>query len=84
MSLELLSRESANIVVVIQAVSGQTIGKFTDADTGIIFATTTFTDAATKGGFTWGIALPANAATVDATEYVGMIVRLQINFYNFF
>ncbi|KFY27341.1 hypothetical protein V493_03549 [Pseudogymnoascus sp. VKM F-4281 (FW-2241)] len=65
---------------VLQAVSAQGVaGKYTDEDTGIIFATQTIPDGTaaqglTKGGFTVGLALPADAATVDATEYIGMII----------
>jgi len=28
-----------------------------------------------RGGFTFGIALPENALTVDSYEYIGLIVR---------
>ncbi|KAL5351186.1 hypothetical protein ACLOAV_003037 [Pseudogymnoascus australis] len=70
---------------VLQAVSGQGVaGTYTDPDTGIIFATQTIPDGnptqgLTKGGFTVGLALPANAATVDATEYIGMIIGSSTN-----
>lgn len=30
----------------------------------------------TDGGYTFGLALPANAATVDTKEYIGLIVGL--------
>jgi cellobiose dehydrogenase (acceptor) len=30
----------------------------------------------TLGGYTYGVALPGNAATVDATEYIGLIVSI--------
>ncbi|KFY32079.1 hypothetical protein V493_00537 [Pseudogymnoascus sp. VKM F-4281 (FW-2241)] len=61
---------------VFQAVSAQgTAGTYTDPDTGIIFSTQSYADGAgTAGGFTVGMALPANAASVDATEYIGMII----------
>jgi hypothetical protein len=71
---------NANWNTVLQGVSAQGVaGTYTDADTGIIFATQTIPDGnpsqgLTTGGFTVGLALPANAATVDATEYIGMIV----------
>lgn len=74
----------ANWEIVLQAVSAQGVaGTYTDEDTGIIFATQTIPDGAplsgyTTGGFTVGLALPANAATVDATEYIGLIVRCSI------
>ena len=29
-----------------------------------------------QGGFTFGIALPGNAATVDSHEYIGLIVSI--------
>lgn len=29
-----------------------------------------------SGGYTFGIALPANALTVDSTDYIGLIVSL--------
>lgn len=76
---------NANWNSVLQAVSGQGVaGTYTDADTGIIFATQTIPDGnpaqgLTRGGFTVGLALPADAATVDATEYIGMIVCAKLS-----
>lgn len=64
----------------LQAVSAQGVaGTYTDPDTGIIFQTETIPDGAvnqglTNGGYTVGMALPANAATVDSKEYIGIIV----------
>ncbi|KFY93060.1 hypothetical protein V500_03924 [Pseudogymnoascus sp. VKM F-4518 (FW-2643)] len=70
---------------VLQAVSAQGVaGTYTDADTGIIFATQTIPDGNpaqgySKGGYTVGLALPADAATVDATEYIGLIIGSSTN-----
>ncbi|KFY05536.1 hypothetical protein V492_08470 [Pseudogymnoascus sp. VKM F-4246] len=70
---------------VLQAVSAQgTAGTYTDPDTGIIFATQTIPDGnplqgLTKGGYTVGLALPADAATVDATEYIGLLIGSSTN-----
>lgn len=77
-------RLDANWDTVLQAVSAQGVaGTYTDEDTGIIFATQTIPNGSplsgyTTGGFTVGLALPADAATVDATEYIGLIVRFSI------
>lgn len=56
--------------VLAQATSGQ----YTDPETGIVFSTSQIPDTITEGGFTWGFALPPDAETVDATEYLGLIV----------
>ncbi|KFY46354.1 hypothetical protein V494_00482 [Pseudogymnoascus sp. VKM F-4513 (FW-928)] len=70
---------------VLQAASAQgTAGTYTDPDTGIIFATQTIPDGnplqgLTKGGYTVGLALPADAATVDATEYIGLLIGSSTN-----
>ena len=42
--------------------------------TGITFATAVFDTDTVPGGLTWGYALPPNAATADATEYIGYVV----------
>lgn len=47
---------------------------FTHPDTGIIFNTWSASDSQTKGGFTVGMALPSNALTTDATEFIGYLV----------
>lgn len=52
---------------------GSTKGNYTDPETGIIFATQS--SEMTEGGLTWGWALPEDAATVTATEYIGLVVR---------
>ncbi|KAK2775512.1 hypothetical protein FQN52_003981 [Onygenales sp. PD_12] len=49
-------------------------GSYTDPETGIIFGTQTIADSQTTGGLMLGWALPEDAATVDATEYIGIIV----------
>jgi cellobiose dehydrogenase (acceptor) len=60
-----------------------THGYFTEPNTGITFYTSSETDAAyggddfsstTLGGFTFGIALPSDALTVNSYEYIGLIV----------
>jgi cellobiose dehydrogenase (acceptor) len=60
-----------------------THGTFTEPNTGIVFYTSSETNAAYEGedfsstslgGFTFGIALPSNALTVDSSEYIGLIV----------
>jgi hypothetical protein len=68
---------STKHTIVLQAVSAQgTVGTYTDPDTGIIFQTETVPDGTVIGGFTVGMALPADAATVDSKEYIGLIVSL--------
>lgn len=57
---------------------------YTEPNTGFTFFISTEADGAvsgdgefsetTLGGYTYGVALPANAATVDSTEYIGLIV----------
>ncbi|KAK2754823.1 hypothetical protein FQN54_006716 [Arachnomyces sp. PD_36] len=51
---------------------GSTEGNYTDPDTGIIFATQS--SDMTEGGITLGWALPKDAATLAATEYIGLVV----------
>jgi hypothetical protein len=61
-----------------------THGTFTEPNTGISFYTSIEANGAISGdgdmstvsvgGFTFGIALPGNAATVDSYEYIGLIV----------
>ena len=49
-----------------------TAGSYTDAATGIKLKTW----AAAEGApYTFGMALPADALTKDATEYIGLLVR---------
>lgn len=66
-----------------QAQDFATHGMWTEPNTGIRFYTSSQTNSATpgqlldgtsKGGFIEGVALPPNAATVDATEFIGLIV----------
>jgi cellobiose dehydrogenase (acceptor) len=49
---------------------------FTDAASGIIFNSWGIPNggAQTKGGFTFGVALPENALTTDASEFIGYLV----------
>ncbi|TQN64791.1 Cellobiose dehydrogenase, partial [Colletotrichum shisoi] len=46
---------------------------FTDPGTGIIFNTWSASSAQTAGGMTYGFALPENALTTDANEFVGYL-----------
>jgi cellobiose dehydrogenase (acceptor) len=48
-----------------------TQGSYTDAETGIKLKTWTAADGAP---FTFGLALPSDALTKDATEYIGLLV----------
>lgn len=50
----------------------------TDAGTGIVFNTWGLPNGSpqTQGGFTFGVALPSNALTTDASEFIGYLVRL--------
>jgi cellobiose dehydrogenase (acceptor) len=57
---------------------------FTEPATGISFYTSIESNGSitgdgdmstvSQGGFTFGMALPGNAATVDSHEYIGLIV----------
>ena len=53
-----------------KGVLGQTVVK--EPNTGFSFYTTSTTG--TKGGFTWGYALPPGSMTTAATEYLGYVV----------
>ncbi|KAI7785464.1 carbohydrate-binding module family 1 protein [Diaporthe eres] len=46
---------------------------YTDPTTGIIFDTWTVPQASTNGTWTFGAALPSDALTTDATEFIGYI-----------
>nr|ADT70773.1 cellobiose dehydrogenase [Amesia atrobrunnea] len=48
---------------------------FTDPDTGIVFNSWGLANGApqTQGGFTFGVALPSDALTTDATEFIGYL-----------
>ncbi|KAK4155189.1 cellobiose dehydrogenase [Chaetomidium leptoderma] len=47
---------------------------FTDAASGIVFNSWSIANGPqTKGGFTFGVALPSNALTTDATEFIGYL-----------
>ncbi|CCF38618.1 cellobiose dehydrogenase, partial [Colletotrichum higginsianum] len=47
---------------------------FTDPGTGIIFNTWSASSAQTAGGMTYGFALPENALTTNANEFIGYLV----------
>ncbi|TAQ89554.1 cellobiose dehydrogenase [Chlorociboria aeruginascens] len=59
-------------------------GTYTDPTTGIVFYTSVEVDGTfsgdgeftttTVGGYTFGLALPENALTVDSYEYIGLII----------
>jgi cellobiose dehydrogenase (acceptor) len=53
-----------------QAAAQMTAGTYTDEATGITLNTWT---ANSGGAFTFGMALPADALTTDATEYIGLL-----------
>lgn len=63
-----------------------THGYYTEPNTGIIFYTSSEANGTiigdgefstvSWGGYTWGLALPENAATVDSPDYIGLIVSL--------
>lgn len=46
---------------------------YTDPESGIIFKT--WSAPAAEVPFTFGMALPSDALTKDATEYIGILVR---------
>lgn len=84
-------RELADGWIVIGAVVAQDFaahGTYTDPKSGIQFYTSyevngTITGSGemstvSLGGFTFGMALPADAATKDASEYIGYIVSCQL------
>jgi cellobiose dehydrogenase (acceptor) len=70
-----------------------THGTYTEPNTGISFYTSVEADGVvtgdgefsmtSRGGFTFGIALPENALTVDSYEYIGLIVRCSHNAQKF-
>jgi len=65
-------------------------GTYTEPTTGIIFYTSIETNGAitgdgelstvSNGSYTFGMALPENAGTVDSTEYIGMIVGFSLTY----
>lgn len=48
---------------------------YTHPDTGIVFDTWKVPASTTAAGMTWGVALPEDALTTDATEFIGYLVR---------
>lgn len=65
----------------LKSCAAQDAGTYTDKATGIQFGTWGVTpdpsdpDAAASSAFTFGMALPPDALTKDATEYIGLLVR---------
>jgi cellobiose dehydrogenase (acceptor) len=55
-----------------QGAAQMTAGTYTDEATGIMLNTW---EATSGAAFTFGLALPADALTTDATEYIGLLVR---------
>lgn len=47
---------------------------YTDPTTGIVFDTWTVPQSDTNGTWTFGAALPSDALTTDATEFIGYLV----------
>ncbi|AEO64604.1 06cbdded-7847-4769-a7b4-f9d23bb02f56 [Thermothielavioides terrestris] len=72
--MKLLSRIGATTLAASlclqQCVAQMTAGNYTDPATGIKLKTWTATDG---GAFTFGLALPSDALTKDATEYIGLL-----------
>ncbi|KAI9371138.1 hypothetical protein BJX61DRAFT_548470 [Aspergillus egyptiacus] len=46
---------------------------YTDPETGIVFSTWTVPSSSSTAGLTFGVALPQDALTVDATEFLGFL-----------
>ena len=63
-----------SLIVVNGVLSQATTTMIKEPVTGITFAAAVFGSDAVPGGLTWGYALPPNAATTDATEYIGYLV----------
>jgi hypothetical protein len=88
------NRDDSDNRIVIHAVLAQdlaTHGYYTEPNTKITFYTSSeqngtidgdgeFSEV-TWGGYTWGIALPENAATVDSFDYIGLIVSQSLATY---
>ncbi|KAL1862980.1 hypothetical protein VTK73DRAFT_6524 [Phialemonium thermophilum] len=75
MTFSLRSILALGVLALSLSVSAQssTPVKFTDPDTGIIFDTWPVPDSLTAGGLTFGVALPSDALTKDATEFIGYL-----------
>ena len=71
------------IRLVLPSVLGQssTPTTFTDPDSGVVFNTWGIPNggAQTQGGFTFGVALPEDALSTDADEFIGYLVRWRIS-----
>jgi hypothetical protein len=60
-----------------------TLAPYTDPKTGIKFnAWTAPLDSEGHGAFTFGMAVSEEAATKDATEYIGLLVRLSTYYHH--
>ena len=58
-------------------------GTYVEPTTGANFTTwTAEPNSNGDGGITLGIALPSDAAETDATEYIGYLVRLPLQYMN--
>jgi cellobiose dehydrogenase (acceptor) len=72
--MKLLSRIGATALAASltlqQCAAQMTAGSYTDSETGIALKTWTATSGS---AFTFGMALPADALTKDATEYIGLL-----------
>ncbi|KAJ5504767.1 hypothetical protein N7463_007641 [Penicillium fimorum] len=68
----------AAIVPFSMAQSGTPVA-YTDKDTGITFDTWTVSESLSKGGYTFGLALPSDALTTDATEFIGYLLCSSTN-----
>ncbi len=65
-----------DFIIAIHGVSGQTQGSYTDAATGISFATWVVPGSTINSttDLVMGFALPPDAATVNSHDYIGLIV----------
>lgn len=53
---------------------------FTDAETGIVFNSWGVPNGSpqTQGGITFGVALPSDGLSSDASEFIGYLVRVMV------
>jgi len=83
--IEIIVIESQIDIRMVAAQDVAVHGYYTEPVTGIIFYISSepngtvigdgFFSPVSLGGFTWGIALPENAMTVDSYDYIGLLVR---------
>ncbi|KAJ2898357.1 carbohydrate-binding module family 1 protein [Zalerion maritima] len=57
----------------LEAALAQTVGSYTDEDTGITFETWTVSESSTTGGMVLGVALPEDALTMDSPDFIGYL-----------